>query len=276
MSMAGSGTLKTYHLLMLTYQGQKPPSQEFHIRLARWVRRGGVLLVVDNNSDPFNKIKGWWNTGTLHGTTPLDDLFARLGLHSFPAGLHKVGRGVVMYEPVSPDELSRQPHGAARVLGWLKQASQAAGLQWRQSGALVVRRGRYIVAAGLTHSVTLRGRFLSLFAPGIPLVKKIVVVPGDRFLLVDLNVIRGHSPQVVAAACRVDQVSRTPTRLSVRTDGIQNTQGYLVIKSNQPPVRVRVNGKVITGSAVTYHQGVLWVRFANKASGVRIRLQWRG
>src|SRR6185312_10033764 len=50
------GFLDRYKLLMLTYQGQKPPDPKFHDVLARWVNAGGALVVIDDDMDPFNTV----------------------------------------------------------------------------------------------------------------------------------------------------------------------------------------------------------------------------
>ena len=44
------GFLSRYRLLLLTYEGQKPPTAEFHDALAKWVRAGGALVVVDETA----------------------------------------------------------------------------------------------------------------------------------------------------------------------------------------------------------------------------------
>jgi len=38
-SAATPGFLDRYKVLLLTYEGQKPPTREFHEALAKWVRR---------------------------------------------------------------------------------------------------------------------------------------------------------------------------------------------------------------------------------------------
>ena len=58
-----AGFLNPYKLLLLTYDGQKPPSPAFHTALAAWVRSGGALIVVDDDKDPYNQATDWWNSG---------------------------------------------------------------------------------------------------------------------------------------------------------------------------------------------------------------------
>ncbi|MCU1259008.1 MAG: hypothetical protein JWO80_1893 [Bryobacterales bacterium] len=63
-----------YRLLMLTYEGQKPPKPEFHDALARWVRDGGALVVIDDDRDSYNAAREWWNSSPL-SYAPQDSTF---------------------------------------------------------------------------------------------------------------------------------------------------------------------------------------------------------
>ena len=66
--------------MLLTYEGQKPPKPEFHAALAKWVRDGGALVVVDDDSDPYNAVREWWNTAPHSYKTPRQHLFEALGI----------------------------------------------------------------------------------------------------------------------------------------------------------------------------------------------------
>ena len=72
--------LKAFRVLLLTYHGMKPLSPEVHQALAAWVKRGGVLVVCDDDTDPYNAVREWWNSDGRHCRTPREDLFAQLGL----------------------------------------------------------------------------------------------------------------------------------------------------------------------------------------------------
>src|SRR5207244_8598371 len=66
--------LDRYRLLLLTYEGQKPPNPEFHDALAAWVRAGGALVVVDDDRDPYCAVREWWNTPPRAYQTPRQHL----------------------------------------------------------------------------------------------------------------------------------------------------------------------------------------------------------
>ena len=108
-SAAAPGFLNRYKLLLLTYEGQKPPKPEFHTALAKWVRDGGALVVVDDDGDPYNAVREWWNTDPHSYKTPRQHLFEALGIPKDATGVHKkVGRGVVVREALSPQRFTRE------------------------------------------------------------------------------------------------------------------------------------------------------------------------
>jgi hypothetical protein len=167
--------LTPYRLLLLTYEGQKPPTPEFHTVLAQWVRDGGALVVVDDDRDPYCAVCEWWNTAPLNYKTPREHLFEALGIPRDDSGVQRVGRGVVVRENASPAALTYKADGAEIVRGAARRAAAAVGLEWSESNALVLRRGPYVIAAGLDESTsgvppaTLHGPSATCSTPGCPL-----------------------------------------------------------------------------------------------------------
>ena len=76
----------------------------------------------------------------------------RLGLAPDARGLSHVGKGVVALRAA----LARRPHlrpgRRGRVRDLARRAAEAVGLKWQESRALVLRRGPYVIAAGLDES----------------------------------------------------------------------------------------------------------------------------
>ena len=121
------GFLDAYRVLLLTYEGQKPPTPEFHEALAAWVRQGGALVVIDDDRDPYNAVREWWNTAPHQFHTPREHLFKVLGLDPDAHGVQRLGAGVVLYEAASPAALTYQKDGAARVRALVRQAAAGGG-----------------------------------------------------------------------------------------------------------------------------------------------------
>ncbi len=262
--------LSRYKVLLLTYEGQKPPKPEFHSALAKWVKDGGALVVVDDDNDPFHKVREWWNTNGNSFETPRDHLFDQLGIPRDQEGLVRVGKGSVTYARQSPAAISRRIDGASVIRTLVKNAMAAHNITWKESAALVLRRGPYLVAAGLDGATgTVKGRFLSLFDAGIPTVKDYAISSGSRALLVDLDA----SPVgvVIAAACRVKDETADATSISFNADGIENSEAIVCLRLPKAPKAVRIDGNP-TSDFEYDASGVLRIRFINHAEPHAVRI----
>jgi len=273
------GFLDRYKLLLLSYEGQKPPDPKFHEALVKWVKRGGALVVVDDDKDPFNTVRDWWNEGKFTYKAPREHLFEALGLPADTRGLHRVGNGVVLFEAASPAAMTYQPDGSERIRSLAKQAAEAVKLPWTESAALVVRRGPYLVAAGLEESgaglqpVVLHRRMISLFDPSLSVVKEFAVSPGRRALLVDLDSMPVGHQGVVAAACRVRQHTIAGQLIMFHADGIAQSPAVVCVAIPAAPRSVELDGKPLDPGHYEYADGILRLRFTNTAEGVSVVIQ---
>jgi hypothetical protein len=278
-SAASAGFLDRYKLLLLTYEGQKPPRPEFHSALARWVRGGGALVVVDDDRDPYNNAREWWNTTPLTFQTPRQHLFEALGISRDATGVHKVGRGVVLRLADSPAALTYKEDAAGIIRKTVREAAAAVKLPWKEADSLVLRRGPYVIAAGLDESVpgsrayVLRGRYLNLFDPELAVLNDVAVEAGTRRLLLDLNGVNSTDFKVLAAACRVRDETVEGKTLRFRADGIGDTNGVIRIAAPSAPAEVLVGGRVADSTHYDYSMGTLRLRFPNSTDPVPVEIR---
>ena len=211
------GYLAGFKVLLLTYQGMKPLTPEVHAPIADWVAGGGTLVVCDDDSDPFNGVREWWNTGGENTggektggentgakkfRAPREDLFARMNLTPASAVVNsgklatwRHGKGNVIWLRENPAKLARAETGADEVLALVKHAAALARLDWRETNYLLLRRGPYVIAAGLDESIPvsdggpkiLPGRYINLFDPQWRVLKNVRLEPGSRYFLLDLD-----------------------------------------------------------------------------------------
>ncbi len=66
-------------VLLVAYDAMKPLNKQIQQVLADWVKQGGRLLVVGCDDDYTHMEDAWW---TKKGTTPTEDLLARLGVNA--------------------------------------------------------------------------------------------------------------------------------------------------------------------------------------------------
>ena len=275
---SAKNSLGSYKVLLLSYDGQKPPSPAFHTALAAWVRAGGALIVVDDDKDPYNQAKDWWNSGGNHFATPRDHLFQTLDLKPDATGLHAVGKGYVLYDAQSPAALTYSPTGAETVFGLLQKAARAIHLPLTESSALVLRRGPYVIAAGLdetaseTHPVSVTGDLINLFDADLAESRKVEIKPGTRALLLDVDYFKSSRPRVLAASAKIAAERASRNRLTFTAEGIDQTQAVVRILAVRPVREVTIGDRRLGTDEYTQSGRTLLLRFINSASPQRIQV----
>ncbi len=291
--------LAPYKILLLTYEGMKPMTPDVHTAIAKWVRAGGVLIVADDERDPYNSVRSWWNTAPMQYKTPLRHLYETLGKpdktttkplttgNTGDTGSQRgqseegrYGKGTVFTYAVSPATLAGMNNGGDIVRAWAKQACQTAKLAYRETNYLVLRRGPYIVAAGLDKSLAdapheLRGRFLDLFDADLPIRNSITLTPGSRHLLVDLDALPGKGSQVLAGACRITDVRATQTSLRFHAVAPDKINAAVRVRLPQPAKTVTIDSQPLPADAQQWDANTqtLLLRFPNAAQGHDIQIQ---
>lgn len=277
--------LSRHKILLLTYEGQKPPSPAFHKNLTAWVKAGGGLIVVDDDRDPYNKATDWWNSNGNHFSTPRDPLFQSLGLRSDASGLHPVGKGFVLYAPQSPSALTYSQSGSETLMHLLQTVAAAIHLPLHEANALVLRRGPYIIAAGLDKDrqdasqsdaapITWKGDFIDLFDAGLGESNTVTIGRNTRALLLDVNYFKSSIPRVLAASAKITEEHATATALTFHADGIAQTQAAVRVLSDRVPRSVAVGGKPLDSHAYRKDGRTLLLRFENNAVPQEIRIDF--
>ena len=273
--------LDGFRILYLTYDGQKPLSPEVHAPLADWVKRGGTLIVCDADADPYLKARDWWNSGATNYLTPRRHLFELLGAaDTIPAGqFNRIGRGGLIWLRQRPAEFSASAEGAARIVGAAERAARSMGLKWRVTNYLLLRRGPYVIASGMDESIDgppreLDGSFVSLFDPELRVQDKILVTPGSRQFLLDLNTARIGKTHLLAAACGVSLKESAPDQVRFTVEGVAQTPSIALLESVQAPRAITLDGQAVKTFNYSPEQRLLWIRFENTASPHELAVQF--
>lgn len=276
-------------VLLMTYSNMKPLDPAAHEHLAQWVRNGGVLVYCGRDNDPYQRVEEWWNTRGRHYEAPSDHLFESLGIR--PSGDradYKVGRGHVYVLRQDPKEFVMQTEGDVDFLSVVKrayeQSAKAGRLKWKNH--FYLERGVYTLLSVMEgegpvadHDVTLKGEYIDLFDPELPVLHEKTVSPGEQAFLIDLKKVKQRSlPQVVATAARVSDEVRTEDsyRLTVKSP-IETTNSMCVLLPAEPKT-VKVTNAQGESQACRqrWEKGsrVLHLSFENHPDGIRVELSW--
>jgi hypothetical protein len=270
--------LSPYPILELTYEGQKPPSPQFHEVLAAWVKAGGALIVVDDDKDPYNRATDWWNSGANHFATPRDHLFQTLGLKPDATGLHAVGKGFVLYAAQSPSALTYNAGGSEVLMQLLHTAAAAIRLPLQETDALVLRRGPYVIAAGLEGErpavVQVSGDLIDLFDANLTESKMLSIQPGTRALLLDVDLFPSSQPRVLAASAKITDEHATAHSLAFRAEGIERTRAVVRVLATRAPQHVSIDNKPLPSDQYQQEGRTLLLRFLNTASPQQIQIDF--
>lgn len=277
--------LAPFRLLLLSYHGQKPLTPEVHAPLIRWIRRGGALVVVDDDSDPGCLVREWWNTNTPSYKTPREHLFAQASIPtspnptdaSSPLVMYRMGKGVLLWLRESPAALATSPQGDVRLTESVRRAASHIRLPWQERNYLMLRRGPYIIAAGLDESIAaharrITGRFVNLFDPELPVCREVNLAPGSRWLLLDLDAAKSKVPRVLAGACKTLPLISTQRELKLAVEGVAKTPAILLCKAPRPPAAVSLEGQNLEDFCYDEKEELLWIRFENESRPRELRL----
>jgi hypothetical protein len=246
-----------------------------HPPLAAWVRRGGVLVVVDDDSDPYNRVHEWWNHEGHDRTIPRQHLFAELGLkdEAFAAGdlpTQRVGKGAVMWVRETPVRFALSREADARLADIYRTAATRAGLQWTETAHLAIRRGPYVIGGGLDESIpgtpkVLKGRFVNLFDPELRVQRNVTLNPGARVFLLDLDAVSSRQPRLLASAAKALPRPASGHTRSWTVEGVGNTPAVFLFSASRAPKSVRLDQVAVDAVHFDPAEGLLHVRFPNES-----------
>jgi hypothetical protein len=270
------GVLDEQRVLFLTYQGQKPLEKEVHSALATWIRKGGVLVMVDDDSDPYNHVREWWNDEGKNKRIPREDLFAALGItdESIPqTALPKVNveKGALVWLRESPVKFALNAEADQRLANVAQSAAEVAGMAWKETNFLALRRGQYVIGAGLDESIagapkTFEGKFVNLFDPKLELQTSISLTPGQRVFLLDLQSMKLDQPKLLASACKALPVNQADGNAMAWTvEGVGETNAIMLISTPKAPVSIKLEETEVMDFRYDAAEKLLHLNFANEA-----------
>ncbi|MDD2213546.1 MAG: hypothetical protein PHR21_03270 [Oscillospiraceae bacterium] len=210
--------ISAYKVLVLSYEFFKPEDLAIQQTLAAWVRQGGHLIYVGDDKDPYQQIRGCWPAGQTAAQT----LKEAMGLPgACPAGKYALGQGYFYLLCCLPACLTWRGDRLRAYLDSVNQAIKLTEPDWEPAGQLAIRRGPYIIAAGLTESpaapeLAWRGQYCDLLSDGLDIITDYRLTPGQLGLLYDLEQIKDQALALILSGARVLSMDVRPQRVRLQ------------------------------------------------------------
>ena len=175
----------------------------------------------------------------------------------------------------SPAALAHSVDGPQVVLESVAAACTSVGQSWSTGNHLVLRRGPYVVAAGMDESsqmqsLTLTGAYVNLYDPVLPIVADPEIAPDTRWLLYDLSRCP-DKPWVIAAAGRVENEVAVGNGLTFTVEGMADTMCVARVYLPSAPTTVHIDALESSNTWDAASQ-TLYLRFPNRPEGVSINI----
>ncbi len=270
-----SQALKDVKVLLMTYSNMKPLSPDAHTFLAKWVNGGGELIYCSSDSDPFQSVKEWWNTGENDFRCPSDHLFAQMGIEAGAVeGTYRYGKGTVRILRHDPRDFVMVEGGDSILMSSVESAY--GSLEYKNHFTL--DRGPYKLVAVVDEGVsdkpfTVRGKFVDLYDPELGVHDEISVVPGTQRFLYDVSK-APKAPCILAAASRAYDITKTSHSFSYVCKSPSETVNATRILLPKKPSKVLING--ITAD-FGWDEGskTCFLRHDNLPDGVTVEINWQ-
>ncbi len=264
--------LENTRLLIMTYSNMKPLSPEADGYLADWVKAGGNIIYASRDSDPFQTVKEWWNTGENHFAAASDHLFSLMGIEAGAGeGLYEYGKGKVCILRQDPKEFVLRKGGAGALFSAIGKIFPE---EIRSRREFILDRGPYKLVAVLDEGeysapYTLEGLFLDLFDPALPVYRTREIAPGRQGLFYDLTKVDKSRPQILAAASRAYDINVSRTGFSYVAKAPEETVNASRVFLPKAPARVKVNGEDVAADWDA-DSHTCFITFPNSPDGVKV------
>ena len=261
-------------VLLMTYSNMKPLDPEAHHGLAEWVKGGGKLIYSATDTDPFQSVQEWWNTGGNAFKAPSDHLFSLLGVgEGAPEGLYGCGRGKLYVLRHDPKEYVLVKGGEKALLDVVEGLSGPI----KASNCLSVERGPYKIVAVMDESVSpdpfvAEGCLIDLYDPDLPVCSRKEIRPGSQGFFYDVRK-AGKAPKVLAAASRAYGQTRSGRSFSYVSKGPAETWNVTRVLLPREPVRVAVDGEELTWTWDKASR-TCFLKFPNRPDGAKVEIEW--
>jgi hypothetical protein len=213
----------------------------------------------------------------LYPLAGAEPLYRITGDSAAPVWTSPAGKGSVVYAGVPAAFGADSPSGAELVRNLVRHACAKAGLEYSE-GPIVARRGPYVIAHALGRTASLKGQYIDLFDPDLP-VRENPPLPYRSPVFYKEARFQSRVPVLLHATHRARVMESSASRTRLALDGPRDTRGTARIYAagmslagieavdgagQKVNVEARIEGRTLRIRYPQTHTGVnlaiLWVR----------------
>jgi hypothetical protein len=271
-----SSYLDQFKVIVLSYVAFKPLDDRFHKAVVRWVKNGGVLVLL-GEPDNLGGAKLWWTKAGF--ASPLHHLAKQLDIEIGSDKEYPIDKGVVLRRTISPRAFADPAKAKDIYTPLIASALERCGEDLRMPGAFCMQRGPFVVSHAMNRSVRLKGSYVNVFDPNLAVLTDPTIEVGQsRLLRLVTRLVESKKPAILHTTHRLmdHKVMRDAIRAVVR--GPAETPAVMCIHSgncklkdvratdirrNTLPVDVKEEGQTVR------------LKFPNVPEGVNIVIRWQ-
>ena len=282
-------TWKNLKVLVMSYSNMKPMAPDFHQYIAQWVKGGGVLIYCSKDIDAYQTVMEWWNTNGNAYKAPSQHLFQSLGLASDTpeTGEYACGKGKVYVIREDPKNFVLAANGDKTYFATVQKAFETTPNKGvlETKNNLYLERGPYIIASVMDESVsaeplTLKGVFIDLFDPALPVLKEKTIRPDEQAYLYNVQKVKNNNkPAVLCGASRIyDEIRKSGFYSFVAKSPIETNNVSRVLLPKKPKtVTVKnANGESMIAAEHAWDETskTCLVQFENDPDGITVEIEF--
>jgi hypothetical protein len=242
-----AGYLDDYDILLLSYEYMKPDYPDVNNSIAEWVKRGGVLIYIGDDSDPYHRINSWW-TGKY--SSPAEHLFDMLGIApQNEKGIYPCLKGIAAVWRTNPCFFGFSKARADALRAFFREAAVRKDFAPEFSNSLTVERPPYIISAVMDESIhndplVHNGLFADMFTPDFQIIKRKTIRPGENSMLFNFSHIENESLCIIGTSVRIHRLSADSKEIAVELNGAGNFRACIRLRTPFPVKTACIDGEL--------------------------------
>jgi hypothetical protein len=238
--------LNDYNVLIMSYDYFKPTNHELHYALNAWVRSGGVLVYVGDESSSFNSASEWWNEGRTAHPSPLNHLLETVGIdrtkqraavrrktvtgenltqRSVAEFMHEIGNGIFVYIPANSIFPAREPDYRKLVTKALLSAAEKRGIFFNKKDYFSIIRGEYraVKVKNDGEPLSVKGTLVDLFSKDLTVEAEKILHAGECGFFYDIEEKKDDDLAVIAIGAKINDLAVHSRGLSFKASSIKGS-----------------------------------------------------